>query len=87
LYGAWLRIKSRVAGTHDRKKPAYWKGLAIEFSSWEHFRSWSLANGFNVINNSIDRIDSDKGYSPANCRWVPVAENSMYASIKRWATT
>jgi hypothetical protein len=27
-------------------------------------------------NGSIDRIDNDKGYSPANCRWIPKGSQS-----------
>lgn len=35
------------------------------------FCEWSLKNGFeNDKQLSIDRIDSSKGYSPDNCRWV-----------------
>lgn len=35
------------------------------------FFSWSTENGFEEGRNlSIDRIDSTKGYSPDNCRWV-----------------
>lgn len=35
------------------------------------FCEWSLKNGFeNDRKLSIDRIDSEKGYNPDNCRWV-----------------
>ena len=28
---------------------------------------------------SIDRVDPDKDYTPANCRWLPSKENSKRA--------
>jgi hypothetical protein len=38
------------------------------------FFNWAFQNGYND-NLQIDRIDSDKGYSPDNCRWVTPKEN------------
>lgn len=40
------------------------------------FAEWALENGY-AENLSIDRIDSSKGYTPENCRWVTNSENSM----------
>ena len=42
---------------------------------FERFQEWALANGYKE-GLSIDRIDNDKGYSPDNCRWATMKEQS-----------
>lgn len=37
------------------------------------FKKWALSNGYNST-LTLDRIDSNKGYSPDNCRWVTMKE-------------
>jgi hypothetical protein len=66
-----------VAGViKDGSGNAIWKGLPVEWKSWEEFRAWSLANGFSRINNSLDRKRTSEGYGPNNCQWIPAVENS-----------
>lgn len=36
---------------------------------WFAFKDWSLTHGYRE-NLTIDRINSDKGYFPNNCRWA-----------------
>jgi len=43
--------------------------------SFEAFSEWALANGYQV-GLTIDRINADGNYEPANCRWVTASENS-----------
>jgi hypothetical protein len=43
------------------------------------FEEWAFQNGYND-NLTIDRIKSDQGYCPENCRWVTVSQNAKYKS-------
>lgn len=53
------------------------KGIKI-FEDWlenrKLFYLWSISSGYNN-NLTIDRINSDEGYSPNNCQWIPLADN------------
>ena len=78
LFTAWHRLNQRVRGT---VYGPYWLGLPVDFESWDHFRRWSLENGYCRERCSLDRIDPSLGYSPSNCRWVTRSENSLSAYL------
>lgn len=51
------------------------RGITVceEWHNYETFRDWALANGYEETKQgkcTLDRIDTSKGYSPDNCRWV-----------------
>ena len=48
-----------------------WSGAG----GFENFYKWSIDNGYRD-DLSIDRIDSSRGYSPDNCRWVDMKTQS-----------
>ena len=56
------------------------RGIAVapEWEDYTTFRDWAKAHGYSA-GLTIDRIDPDQGYSPANCRWITKAENSRGA--------
>ena len=49
-------------------------------NDFEKFYEWSLQNGYSD-NLTIDRIDSNKEYSPDNCKWSTKKEQAYNRSI------
>ena len=43
------------------------------------FEEWALSNGY-YDGLTIDRMDSEKDYSPSNCRWISLENNARYKS-------
>lgn len=83
LYRIWSGMKSRCKNTPgQRNRPEYdiyfRRGIRVcdEWEqNFEEFYSWAINNGYRK-GLSIDRIDNDKGYSPANCRWATFTQQA-----------
>jgi hypothetical protein len=78
LHRIWGNIKSRCTNPNATGFHKWGgKGITIcdEWLDFKTFYDWSIANGYSN-NLTIDRIDSDKGYCPENCRWITYKEQA-----------
>lgn len=76
IYSIYNGICKRVSELNDTASEYYSdRGIKNNFRDFEHFKEWSLANGYDD-SLSIDRINNDGDYEPNNCRW----ENSIVQS-------
>jgi hypothetical protein len=68
-------MKARCKGTAGELARKYYKHVTFceEWKSFESFRDWALANGYES-HLEIDRKDNTKGYGPENCRWATRAQ-------------
>lgn len=81
-YKKWLSMKARVRNT-SRKKNNCYVGVTI-CKQWSKFENFLKDMGEPPKGYSLDRIDNTKGYSPTNCRWVPLAEQARNTRRIRW---
>lgn len=79
LHRIWRGMKDRCANPHNKEYYRYGgRGIAVcdeWVGNYPAFRSWALLHGYSD-GLSIDRIDNDGNYSPDNCQWLTVSENS-----------
>lgn len=72
LYHVYLNIFQRCNNPNYASYPLYGgRGITIcaEWKDYLVFKEWAETNGY-VEGVTLDRTDTNKGYSPDNCRWV-----------------
>ena len=76
LYHIWVGLSGRCLNPKNKDYKYYGgRGITVcdEWRKPENFFGWAFLNGYSV-DLSIDRIDTNKGYYPDNCRWVTQTE-------------
>ena len=86
LYAIWGAMRHRCHNPNSSNF-AYYGGKGIQVcQAWREsfvaFRDWANANGYEV-GLSIERVDSNGNYEPANCEWITRSENAGRASRAR----
>lgn len=77
LYQIWVGLKGRCQNENNARYSNYGgRGISVceEWNkSFQAFYDWSLENGYDET-LTIDRIDNDGNYAPANCHWATIEE-------------
>jgi len=95
LVRTYRNMLSRVTGVTKNKNHLY---LGLEILDKETFYEWSLNNVYfdllfydwvksdykRTLTPSIDRIDSKKGYTIDNVRWITFSENCRNGANSRF---
>lgn len=89
MYRIWVGIKTRCCNQKDKAFPKYGgRGITIceEWkTNFKIFHDWAMANGYSD-ELTIDRIDVNGNYEPANCRWITIREQSFNRTNSRFIT-
>lgn len=88
LYIIWANIKQRcynIKSTSYKRYGARGITLCSEWQQFEPFYNWAIQNGYQD-NLSIDRIDNNGNYEPANCRWTTRKEQARNTRRNRYIT-
>lgn len=84
-YIAWLSMRARCTNPHNPRYGSYGaRGIRV-CDRWDDFDLFMADMGKRPTSeHSIDRIDNDGNYEPANCRWATRKEQSHNKSTNRW---
>lgn len=94
LYNVWCNMKARCTNPNVKEYRFYGgRGITV-CSEWQNdfstFSSWAKATGYDALAPkgicTLDRIDTNKNYTPDNCRWISQEEQARNTRACRFIT-
>lgn len=74
-YSSWLAMRGRCLNPNNQDFHRYGgKGVSICAEWKDDFDRFYADMGNRPAGQTLDRIDGDLGYTPANCRWATRTE-------------
>ena len=82
LYDTWIGMRQRC---NDPKHShyGYYGGKGMEVCvRWNSFQNFIADMGDRPENQTLDRVDGDGDYEPANCRWATHSEQALNRKLR-----
>ena len=84
IYKSWFCMKQRCNNPHNKDYPSYGgRGIAV-CKEWLEFSNFLKDMGEQPPNQTIERIDNDKGYCKSNCCWATRTRQARNKSNTRF---
>jgi hypothetical protein len=86
LYNTWRAMKGRCNNSNQLDYKYYGaKGVVVckEWESFIGFATYAFASGY-IEGQTIDRVDTNKNYTPSNCQWLSHSDNVIKGNKNRY---